>query len=225
MLERKLILIALIMVSISITAANAANPTPQVIKLEIPPLDWEDSAGGIITADVNNDKRPDYLVTVRGHLAVYDNSGEKLWLKKTDIVVGGQSESEGLPGHHGPGTAAGDVDNDGKTEVVYLTKDSVLHIVDGATGSQEASAAPPLPGDAARWELAMIADFRGTGKDNDILMQATNKSGYRTGKFLAFQHYNIEPDLVSIAKAIGGGLPLGAFLVNEKLKDVLNVNG
>ena len=191
--------IALTVVLIPITAGYAANPARQVIKLDIPALDKEDSAGGIIAADVNNDKRPDYLVTVRGHLAVYDNSGKKLWIKKTDIAVGGQSESQGLPGHHGPGTAAGDVDNDGKTEVIYLTKDSVLHIVDGATGKQESRAKPQHPKDASRWELAMIADFRGTGKDNDILLQATNKSGYRTGKYLAA--YKIET-------LIKGGKPL-----------------
>src|SRR4030042_2040281 len=160
MAERKSILTALTMVSFFITAADAANPAPQVIRLEIPAPDVEDSAGGIIAADVNNDNKPDYLVTVRGHLAVYDNSGEKLWLKKTDIVVGGQSESEGLPGHHGPGTAAADVDNDGEIEVPYLTKDSVLHIVDGATGTKKSVAKPPVPDGAAGWEMAMIADFR-----------------------------------------------------------------
>jgi len=53
------------------------------------------TAATAVAADVNNDNKPDYLVTVRGHLAVYDNSGEKLWLKKTDIAVGGQSESQG----------------------------------------------------------------------------------------------------------------------------------
>lgn len=42
----------------------------------------------------------------------------------------------------------------------------------------------------------------------------------RTGKFLAFQHFAIKPDLVAIAKAIGGGLPLGAFLLKEELNRV-----
>lgn len=42
----------------------------------------------------------------------------------------------------------------------------------------------------------------------------------RTGKFLAFQHYPIQPDFVAIAKAVGGGLPLGAFLLNEKFNEV-----
>ncbi len=43
----------------------------------------------------------------------------------------------------------------------------------------------------------------------------------RTGKFFSFEHYDIHPDIVVIAKAIGGGLPLGAILGNEKVADVL----
>ncbi len=43
----------------------------------------------------------------------------------------------------------------------------------------------------------------------------------RTGKFFGFEHYNIFPDIVVIAKAIGGGLPLGAILGNEKVAGVL----
>jgi acetylornithine/N-succinyldiaminopimelate aminotransferase len=42
----------------------------------------------------------------------------------------------------------------------------------------------------------------------------------RTGKPFAYNHYNIKPDIVIAAKAIGGGLPLGAIMVDEKLSDV-----
>lgn len=38
----------------------------------------------------------------------------------------------------------------------------------------------------------------------------------RTGKAFGFMHYNLSPDIVVTAKAIGGGLPLGAFLTTEK---------
>ncbi|MCZ7638055.1 MAG: VCBS repeat-containing protein [Verrucomicrobia bacterium] len=121
----------------------------------------EDSAGGLIVADADNDQRMDFLVTAPGQLVVLANDGRTLWRKAVDIVVGGQSESQGLPGHHGPGVAAADVDGDGRTEVVFLTKDSVLHIVEGATGREKAAAKPRVPPGAARWELAMIATFRG----------------------------------------------------------------
>ena len=39
----------------------------------------------------------------------------------------------------------------------------------------------------------------------------------RTGKFLAFEHAKIKPDIVPIAKGIGGGFPIGACLVNKKV--------
>lgn len=43
---------------------------------------------------------------------------------------------------------------------------------------------------------------------------------FRTGRLFAFQHYNFTPDIVTIAKPIGGGLPLGAILGNEKVAEV-----
>lgn len=39
----------------------------------------------------------------------------------------------------------------------------------------------------------------------------------RTGKFFAYEHYDIKPDIVIAAKALGGGLPLGAILSNNEL--------
>ena len=39
----------------------------------------------------------------------------------------------------------------------------------------------------------------------------------RTGKFFAFEHAKIKPDIVPIAKGIGGGFPIGACLVNKKV--------
>jgi len=175
--------ICLLVCAAMVFPVQADPHDPLVIKLNIPAS--QDSAGGMIVADVDGDGKMDYLVTVPGHLAVYGNDGKKLWIRKIDIVVGGSSEREGLPGHNGPGVAAGDVDGDGKCEVVFLSKDSVLHVVDGATGAQQATASPRFPQDAARWDVAMIADFRGTGGDRDILLQTTNKTGYRMGKFLA----------------------------------------
>jgi acetylornithine aminotransferase len=44
----------------------------------------------------------------------------------------------------------------------------------------------------------------------------------RTGKNFAFNNYDLEPDLILIAKAIGGGLPLGALLVSKGLSDVFS---
>lgn len=43
---------------------------------------------------------------------------------------------------------------------------------------------------------------------------------WRTGKLFAFEHYDVKPDIVALAKPLGGGLPLGAVLGNEKVADV-----
>ena len=54
--------------------------------------------------------------------------------------------------------------------------------------------------------------------ENDILLILDEvQSAYRTGNFLAFETSGITPDIVPIAKGIGGGFPLGACLVNKKV--------
>ena len=43
----------------------------------------------------------------------------------------------------------------------------------------------------------------------------------RTGKFFSFEHYGIEPDILVLAKALGAGMPLGAFIAPKKIMDTL----
>ena len=51
------------------------------------------------------------------------------------------------------------------------------------------------------------------------------QSGYgRSGKFFAFQHHGIEPDIISIAKGMGNGFPVGGILIHEKFTVFLSLN-
>lgn len=43
----------------------------------------------------------------------------------------------------------------------------------------------------------------------------------RTGKLLASQHYNVKPNITTLAKGLAGGIPIGACLADEKCADVL----
>lgn len=61
----------------------------------------------------------------------------------------------------------------------------------------------------------------------DILCKANNtlfisdevQSGYgRSGKFFAYQHYNVTPDIISIAKGMGNGFPIGGILIHPNIK-------
>jgi acetylornithine/succinyldiaminopimelate/putrescine aminotransferase len=46
----------------------------------------------------------------------------------------------------------------------------------------------------------------------------------RTGKMFAFEHYSIEPDILLLAKAFGGGMPLGAFISSSDRMKLLTDN-
>ena len=43
----------------------------------------------------------------------------------------------------------------------------------------------------------------------------------RTGKMFAYQHTGVTPDLMTLAKSLGGGLPIGALVVHNRIKNVL----
>ena len=60
-------------------------------------------------------------------------------------------------------------------------------------------------------------------KEQDILMIAdeVQTGNGRTGMLYGYMNYGITPDIVSTAKGLGGGLPIGATLLGEKVKDVL----
>jgi 4-aminobutyrate aminotransferase-like enzyme len=55
-------------------------------------------------------------------------------------------------------------------------------------------------------------------RNNITLIHDEVFSGWgRTGKMFAHEHWNVKPDAVTFAKAIGGGLPLGGFIATEEL--------
>ena len=59
-------------------------------------------------------------------------------------------------------------------------------------------------------------------KANDILLiiDEVQTGNGRTGTLYAYEQFGVEPDLVTTAKGLGGGLPLGACLFGEKVQDV-----
>ena len=56
-------------------------------------------------------------------------------------------------------------------------------------------------------------------QNNTLLIADEVQSGYgRSGKFFAFQHYNVTPDIISIAKGMGNGFPIGGILIHPNIK-------
>ena len=58
-------------------------------------------------------------------------------------------------------------------------------------------------------------------KDIILMVDEVQTGNGRTGQLYSYMHYGITPDSVSTAKGIGGGLPLGAVILGEKVENVL----
>ena len=72
-------------------------------------------------------------------------------------------------------------------------------------------------------EKAYVQGLAAFCQEEDILLivDEVQTGNGRTGALYAYMNYGIEPDIVSTAKGLGGGLPLGATLFGEKTQSVL----
>ncbi|MBQ7597355.1 MAG: acetylornithine/succinylornithine family transaminase [Clostridia bacterium] len=68
-----------------------------------------------------------------------------------------------------------------------------------------------------------LKEARAFTKEHDILLicDEVQTGNGRTGQLYAYMNYGIEPDIVSTAKGLAGGLPLGATLLSEKVQNTL----
>lgn len=63
-------------------------------------------------------------------------------------------------------------------------------------------------------------------ENNVILILDEIQSGYgRSGKFFAHQHHNIKPDIITTAKGMGNGFPIGGLLISNKFKATYGLLG
>lgn len=56
-------------------------------------------------------------------------------------------------------------------------------------------------------------------KDILLILDEIQCGLYRTGSVYAWQQYNVKPDIMTTAKALGNGVPIGAFVLNKKVAD------
>jgi len=60
-------------------------------------------------------------------------------------------------------------------------------------------------------------------QENIVLVFDEVQSGIgRTGKMFAFEHFGVVPDVMALAKGLGGGVPIGAVLANEKVGSAID---
>lgn len=73
-------------------------------------------------------------------------------------------------------------------------------------------------------EASFIRELENLCKNNSILLIVDEiQTGIgRTGKRFAYEHYDIKPDIFTLAKGLGNGIPIGAMIANKKFFDVFN---
>ena len=72
------------------------------------------------------------------------------------------------------------------------------------------------------WMQALRKKCTDTGT---LLILDEIQAGFgRTGKLWGFEHFDIVPDILLLGKALGGGMPLGAFIADKKLMDAFTDN-
>ncbi len=71
-------------------------------------------------------------------------------------------------------------------------------------------------------ERGFVTEIEKLCREHDIILMVdeVQTGNGRTGKLYSYMNYGIEPDVVSTAKGLGGGLPLGATMLGEKVKDI-----
>ncbi|MBE6761653.1 MAG: aspartate aminotransferase family protein [Ruminococcaceae bacterium] len=72
-------------------------------------------------------------------------------------------------------------------------------------------------------EADFVKEIEKLSKEHNflIMVDEVQTGNGRTGKMYAYMHFGINPDVVSTAKGLGGGLPIGAALLSERVESVL----
>ena len=70
-------------------------------------------------------------------------------------------------------------------------------------------------------EYLVAADALAHENDIPFMIDEVQTGNGRSGKLYSYMNYPIHPDIVSTAKGLGGGLPIGATLLGEKVQNVL----
>ena len=102
------------------------------------------------------------------------------------------------------------------SELERITRRTACVLAEPVQG--EAGVRPPRPGylDALRRRCDEVGAL--------LIFDEIQTGMGRTGRLFAMQKYGVTPDIVCLAKAFGGGMPLGAFVARHEVMDTLQEN-
>jgi acetylornithine/N-succinyldiaminopimelate aminotransferase len=101
-------------------------------------------------------------------------------------------------------------------DLILITEQTACVIIETIQG--EAGIRVP----ATAYMQALRAKCTATG--TLLILDEIQAALGRTGKLFAFEHFDIVPDILLLAKALGGGMPVGAFITSNTVMDTLKEN-
>jgi len=101
-------------------------------------------------------------------------------------------------------------------DLELITKETACVIIETVQGEAGIRVASP--------EYMLKLREKCTSTGTLLIMDEIQAAFGRTGKLFAFEHYHIIPDILLLAKALGGGMPIGAFIANRLVMGVLKEN-
>ena len=132
----------------------------------------------------------------------------------TTLAATGQEHYHELFQPLTPGFAYADADDlEGLKKLALETKAAAIMVecIQGEGGVRV------IDGDYLRGAAAFCAQ-----EDILLIVDEVQTGNGRTGQLYSYMNFGITPDIVSTAKGLGGGLPLGACLLGEKVQDVFH---
>lgn len=104
---------------------------------------------------------------------------------------------------------------------VYAQYNNLAAVEDALSDETCAIMLEPVQGEGGVYpaEPAFLAALRKICDERDILLifDEVQTGIGRTGKLFAYQHGDVKPDIITLAKALGGGAPIGAFMATDKV--------
>lgn len=108
---------------------------------------------------------------------------------------------------------------------IHLNSIPDLEEIDGSTAAVIIEAIQGEAGVQVPDQVFMKALRERCNETGTLLIFDEIQTGFgRTGKLFAFEHYSIVPDILLLAKGMGGGMPIGAFISSKEIMDVLKEN-
>ena len=103
----------------------------------------------------------------------------------------------------------------------HIERDNLSDLDSAVTEITAAIHLEPIQGEGGVWPSSseFIQGAENIARNNDLLFMVDEvQSGLcRTGEWFAFQHFNLDPDVVCIAKALGNGFPIGAVWAKREI--------